>query len=232
MSDPPSTNEKPHYLGHRRRLRERLAKGGADALPDYELLELLLFLALPRGDVKPLAKRLMERFKSLAATLAAEPQELAEVEGVGEATIHALKLVQAAGIRLGREEVMARPVIGNWRQLLAYCRAAMAHSKVEQFRLLFLDRKNALIADEVQQRGTVDHTPVYPPEVVKRALELNASALIMVHNHPSGDPTPSKADIEMTREVREAAERLGITLHDHVIISTSGHNSFKSLGLL
>jgi len=232
MSDPPSKPEKPHYLGHRRRLRERLKRGGADALPDYELLELLLFLAIPRGDVKPLAKRLLERFGSLSATLGADAQELAQVEGVGEATVHALKLVQAAGIRLGREEVMGRPVIGNWRQLIAYCRASMAHGKVEQFRLLFLDRKNALIADEVQQRGTVDHTPVYPREVVKRALELNASALIMVHNHPSGDPTPSKADIEMTREVREAAERLGITLHDHVIISKSGHNSFKSLGLL
>lgn len=232
MSDPQSKPEKPHYLGHRQRLRERLHKGGADALPDYELLELLLFLAIPRGDVKPLAKRLLDRFGSLAATLGADAKELAEIDGVGEATIHALKLVQAAGIRLGREEVMSRPVIGNWRQLLSYCRASMAHSKIEQFRLLFLDRKNALIADEVQQRGTVDHTPVYPREVVKRALELNASALIMVHNHPSGDPTPSKADIEMTREVREAAERLGITLHDHVIISRSGHNSFKSLGLL
>jgi DNA repair protein RadC len=221
-----------HYLGHRRRLRDRFELAGADALPDYELLELLLFLGFPRGDMKPLAKALLARFGSLAGVLGAEPKELAEVKGIGENTIHMLKLVQAAGIRLGREEVMTRSVVSNWRQLLAYCRASMAHEKVEQFRVLFLDRKNAVIADEKQQRGTVDHTPVYPREVVKRALELNASAIIMVHNHPSGDPTPSKADIEMTREVREAAEKLGITLHDHVVISRSGHNSFKSMGLL
>jgi DNA repair protein RadC len=232
MSETPEDGAKPHYHGHRQRLRERFEKGGADALPDYELLELLLFQALPRGDVKPLAKRLLERFKSLSATLGADPRELAEVAGVGPATIHLLKLVQAAGIRLGREEILKREVIGNWRQLLAYCRASMTHNKTEQFRLLFLDRKNAVIADEAQQRGTVDHTPVYPREVVKRALELGASAIIMVHNHPSGDPTPSRADIEMTREVRQALEVVGITLHDHVVISRSGHSSFKSLGLL
>jgi len=232
MKETPSKPETPHYLGHRQRLRERFGLAGADALPDYELLELLLYLAIPRGDVKPLAKKLLDRFGGLSGVLGAEAKELAELKGVGEATIHMLKLVQAAGIRLGREEVMARPVIGNWRQLLAYCRAAMAHHKVEQFRILFLDRKNGVIADEVQQRGTVDHTPVYPREVVKRALELSASSILMVHNHPSGDPTPSRADIEMTREVREAAEKLGIALHDHVIISKSGHNSFKAMGLL
>jgi DNA repair protein RadC len=225
-------DEKPHYLGHRQRLRDRLQLAGPDGLPDYELLELLLFLGIPRGDVKPLAKRLLERFGSLSATLGAEPKELAEIKGIGDSTIHMFKLIQAAGVRMGREEVMTRSVVSNWRQLIAYCRASMAHEKVEQFRVLFLDRKNAIIADEKQQRGTVDHTPVYPREVVKRALELSASAIIMVHNHPSGDPTPSKADIEMTREVREAAEKLGITLHDHVIISKSGHNSFKSMGLL
>ncbi len=233
MKETPSKPEPPHYLGHRRRLRERFQLAGADALPDYELLELLLYLAMPRGDVKPLAKALLAHFdNSLTSVLGADPKELAEVAGVGEATIHMLKLVQAAGVRLGREEVMARPVIGNWRQLLAYCRAAMAHHKVEQFRVLYLDRKNGVIKDEVHQTGTVDHTPVYPREVVKRALELSASSILMVHNHPSGDPTPSRADIEMTREVREAAEKLGITLHDHVVISKSGHNSFKAMGLL
>ncbi len=224
--------EKPHYLGHRQRLRERFEKAGAEALADYELLELLLFLAIPRGDVKPLAKQLLKRFGSLSATLGAAPKELTGVPGVGPATVRLFKLVEAAGIRLGREEVLERPVIGNWRQVLTYCRASMANSKVEQFRLLFLDRKNKVIADELQQRGTVDHTPVYPREVVKRALELSASAIIMVHNHPSGDPTPSRADIDMTREVREAAEKLGISLHDHVIVAKSGHASFKALGLI
>ena len=233
MPETTSKPETPHYLGHRQRLRERFERAGADSLPDYELLELLLYLAIPRGDVKPLAKQLLERFGgSFAAVLGADAAELVKVKGVGLSTAHMLKLVAAAGVRLGREEVMARSVISNWRQLLAYCRAAMAQSKVEQFRILFLDRKNAVIADEVQQRGTVDHTPVYPREVVKRALELNASSILMVHNHPSGDPTPSRADIEMTREVREAAEKLGISLHDHVIISKSGHNSFKAMGLL
>lgn len=226
------SGEKPHYLGHRKRLRERFIKAGGEALPDYELLELLLALAKPRSDVKPLAKKLLKRFGGFAAVISAEPRELTEVEGVAEATAVALKTVQAAALRLAREEVMARPVIGSWERLLAYCRMAMAHSKTEQFRLLFLDRKNALIADELQQRGTVDHTPVYTREVVKRALDLGASAIIMVHNHPSGDPTPSKADIQMTREVREAAEKLGIVLHDHVIIGRGEHASFKALGLL
>jgi len=226
------SSEKPHYLGHRKRLRERFIKAGGEALPDYELLELLLALAKPRSDVKPLAKKLLKRFGGFAAVISAEPRELTEVEGVAEATAVALKTVQAAALRLAREEVMARPVIGSWERLLAYCRMAMAHSKTEQFRLLFLDRKNALIADELQQRGTVDHTPVYTREVVKRALDLGASAIIMVHNHPSGDPTPSKADILMTREVRDAAEKLGIVLHDHVIIGRGEHASFKALGLL
>jgi len=184
MPETTSKPETPHYLGHRQRLRERFERAGADSLPDYELLELLLYLAIPRGDVKPLAKQLLERFgNSFAAVLGADAAELVKVKGVGLSTAHMLKLVAAAGVRLGREEVMARSVISNWRQLLAYCRAAMAQSKVEQFRILFLDRKNGVIADEVQQRGTVDHTPVYPREVVKRALELNASSILMVHNH-------------------------------------------------
>ncbi len=222
----------PHYTGHRQRLRERLLKGGADALPDYELLELVLFAALPRRDVKPLAKALLQRFGGFAEVMTAEAALLSEVEGVGSSVIAALKTVQAAALRLARDEVMERPVIGSWDKLMAYCRSSMAHEKTEQFRVLFLNHRNELIADEVQQRGTIDHTPVYPREVVKRALELGASALIMVHNHPSGDPAPSTADIAMTREVQEAGEKLGIRLHDHVIVGRGGHNSFRTLGLI
>lgn len=224
--------EKPHYAGHRQRLRRRLMAAGPDALADYELLEMVLFAALPRRDVKPLAKALIARFGSFAAAVSAPPALLAEVQGVGESVIATLKVVQAAALRLARDEVMERPVIGSWQKLLAYCRASMAHEPTEHFRVLFLNRRNELIADEVQQKGTVDHTPVYPREVVKRALELGATALIMVHNHPSGDPTPSAADIEMTREIKEAGERLGIALHDHVIIGRRGHTSFRTLGLI
>ncbi|WP_316979771.1 RadC family protein [Shumkonia mesophila] len=224
--------ETPHHVGHRGRLRQRLMAAGPDAMPDYELLELVLFSAQPRRDMKPLAKTLLARFGSFAGVIAAPPALLAEVEGVGDGVIATFKVVQAAALRLARDEVMARPVIGSWTKLLAYCRASMAHEANEHFRVLFLNRRNELIADEVQQRGTVDHTPVYPREVVKRALELGATAVIMVHNHPSGDPTPSAADIAMTREVKEAGEKLGIQLHDHVIIGRRGHNSFKTLGLL
>ena len=223
---------KPHYHGHRQRLRERFLKAGGEALPDYELLELVLFPAQPRRDVKPLAKRLLDRFGSFADVISAEPERLAEVPDVGEPVIAALKTVQAAALRLAKEQVLHRPVLSSWQALLDYCRASMGYRKSEQFRILFLDRKNVLIADEVQQQGTVDHTPVYPREVVKRALELGASALIMVHNHPSGDPTPSKADIEMTREVMEAGKRLGITVHDHIVVSKGRHASFRSMGLL
>jgi len=205
---------------------------GPDALPDYELLEMVLFAALPRQDVKPLAKALIARFGSFAGAISAPPARLAEVKGVGEGVIATLKVVQAAALRLARDEVMERPVIGSWQKLLAYCRASMAHEPNEHFRVLFLNRRNELVADEVQQKGTVDHTPVYPREVVKRALELGATALIMVHNHPSGDPTPSAADIEMTREIKEAGEKLGIALHDHVIVGRRGHTSFKTLGLI
>jgi len=224
--------DKPHYLGHRQRLRERFLSGGAAALADYELIELLLFPAKPRGDVKPLAKSLIARFGSFAGVINAEIPALLAIAGLGEASVVALKAVRA-GIELSlREEVIDRPVFASWKQLLDYCRATMGFEKVEQFRLLFLDRKNVLIAEEVQQTGTVDHTPVYPREVVKRALELNASAIIMVHNHPSGDPTPSNADIEMTREVAKAAAALGLQLHDHLIISRAKHVSLKSLGLI
>ena len=222
----------PDHSGHRKRLRERFLKGGADALPDYEMLELLLFGAQPRRDTKPLAKGLLKRFGSFSEVISAEPRALREVDGVGDSIVIALKTVQAAALRLAREEVLEKPVLGNWNKLLAYCRASMAFAKNERFRVLFLNRQNVLIADEVQQEGTVDHTPVYPREVVKRALELGATALIMVHNHPSGDPTPSKSDIEMTREVMEAGARLGITLHDHLIMSKAGHASFKEMGLL
>ena len=223
---------KPHFHGHRQRLRQRLLEGGTEALPDYELLEFLLFTAQPRQDMKPLAKALLERFRGIAGVLSAEPESLLQIPGMGEASVAALKAVREAGQRLLRADVANRPVLSSWTQLLAYCQAAAGHAEVEEFRLLFLDRKNALIADERQQRGTVDHTPVYPREVVKRALELGASALIMVHNHPSGDPTPSRADIEMTREVQKAAAVLGVTLHDHVILARGRHTSLKSLGLI
>ena len=204
---------------------------GADALADYELLELLLFPAILRKDTKPLAKALIGRFGSFAGVINAAPAALADVEGVSDAVMVMLKSVQAAVHRVLREEAHDRPVLTNWQRVLDYCRALMAHEPIEQFRLLFLDRKNRLIADELQQKGTVDHTPVYPREVVKRALELGASAIIMVHNHPSGDPTPSRADIEMTREVAKALTTIGISLHDHVIVGHNEHASLKALGL-
>ncbi len=189
-----ATPDKPHYAGHRRRLRARFLKAGPEALADYELLELLLFFAQPRADVKPLAKALLQRFGGFAEVVSVEPERLAEVAGIGEAAIAALKIAQATALRLLRGEVIERPILGSWEKVVAYCRAAMAYGSTERFRILFLNRKNVLIADEVQQKGTVDHTPIYPREVVKRALELGASAIVMVHNHPSGDPTPSQGD--------------------------------------
>jgi DNA repair protein RadC len=218
--------------GHRERLRARFLKGGADALPDYELLELTLFAAISRRDTKPLAKALLARFGSFAEVIAAPRARLMEVKGVGEAVANHLKIVEAAAQRLTKTKVMGRAALSSWSALLDYCTAAMARSQTEEFRVLFLDRKNMLVADEVLNRGTVDHAPVYPREIVKRALELNASALILVHNHPSGDPAPSKADIAMTREVAAAAKALGIAIHDHLVIGRGGHASFKSLGLL
>ena len=205
---------------------------GADAVQDYELLELVLFRAIPRRDVKPLAKDLLAQFGGFAEIIAASPERLMEVDGVGERIVQELKIVQAAALKVTQERVLNRPVLSSWNDLLAYCRAAMADEKIEQFRILFLDRKNILIADEIQQRGTVDHTPVYPREVVKRALELGASAIILVHNHPSGDPTPSRADISMTREIVTAASALKIAVHDHLVIGHRKHVSFKSMGLL
>ncbi len=218
--------------GYRARLRQKLLRSGADALHDYELIEMVLYAAHPRGDTKPLAKRLLKKFGSFNNAITAEPARLKEVDGMGEAAVAALKLTEAAAVRLAQGEVMGGNVIASWSALLDYCHAAMARQRTEQFRILFLDRKNRLIADELQGRGTIDHTPVYPREVVKRALDLDASALIMVHNHPSGDPTPSKADIEMTREVGQAVNAVGISLHDHIVVSRTGHASFKSLGLL
>ena len=225
-------DDKPHYHEHRQRLRKRFLEGGPDALPDYELMELVLFSAIPRRDVKPLAKELIKRFGSFADAISASPDRLMEVDGIKETSATTLKIIQAAAQRLARGQVLDKPVLGSWHALLDYCQTAMAYDKTEQFRVLYLDRKNNLIADEVQQKGTVDHTPVYPREVVKRALELQASAMIMVHNHPSGDPTPSRADIEMTQEVRDAAEKLGVTLHDHLVIGRGNHASFRSLGLI
>lgn len=218
--------------GHRERLRERFLKGGADAMPDYELLELTLFAALPRRDTKPLAKALLLRFGSFADVIAAPRARLLEVKGVGESVANHLKIVEAAAHRLAKTSVIGRPALSSWAALLDYCTTAMARRESEEFRILFLDRKNVLIADEVQNRGTVDHTPVYPREIIKRALELSASAIILVHNHPSGDPTPSKADILMTREIVSAAKALGLAVHDHLVIGRSGHASFKALGLL
>ncbi|WP_150287634.1 RadC family protein [Rhabdaerophilum calidifontis] len=221
----------PHYLGHRQRLRERFA-ASPETLPDYELLELVLFGAITRGDVKPIAKALIARFGSFAEVVSAPPELLGETKGVGPAVIHALKLVEAAARRVALGAVRNRQVLGSWSSVLDYCRTAMAFAEREEFRLLFLDKKNGLIGDEVMQRGTVDHTPVYPREVLRRALQLNASALILVHNHPSGDPAPSRADIEMTREIVSLAEPMGIVVHDHLIIGRKGHASFRALGLL
>ncbi len=228
---PENLNTNPN-AGHRERLRARFFAGGASAMPDYELLELALFAALPRRDTKPLAKALIARFGSFAEVIAAPRERLVEVPGVGESVAMHLKIVEAAAQRLARGKVIGRPALSSWTALLDYCTAAMARARNEEFRVLFLDRKNILIADEVQAKGTVDHTPVYPREIVKRALEHGASAIILVHNHPSGDPTPSHADIEMTREIAAAAKALHIAVHDHLVIGRAGHVSFKSLGLL
>jgi len=225
------TDDKPHYVGHRQRLRTRFLKDAGQSMPDYELVELLLALAIPRRDVKPLAKELLEEFGSLPRLIAASVEELGAF-GLGEAAITALKLVDAAMVRTLKQEVAAAHVISSWDRLIDYLKASMGREKVEQVRILFLDSKLRLIADELQQRGTVNHTPLYPREVVKRALELNASSLILVHNHPSGDTTPSREDIDMTREVRDALGKIGIALHDHVIVGRGGTSSFKSLGLL
>jgi DNA repair protein RadC len=222
---------RPHYYGHRQRLRERMMAAGADTLPDYEVLEMLLFGAYQRGDVKPLAKDVLSKLGSLAAVMSAEPDALSAA-GLNLAGISAIKVAREAALRLMRAELQDGPVVNSWDKLIDYCAAHVAHNTVEEFHILFLDRKNVLIRHERQQRGTVDHTPVYTREVVKRALELGASALILVHNHPSGDPTPSKADIVVTQDIKTAAAPLGVVLHDHVIIGRNRHVSLKDLGLI
>lgn len=229
----PDAGRLPSYLrDHRARLRARFREGGAEAMPDYELLELVLFRAIPRRDVKPLARQLLEQFGDFNRVISAPPARLAQIDGVGEAVVTELKVIAAAAQRLARSRVMHRSVLSSWDALLDYCHTAMAHGEVEQFRVLYLDRKNVLIADEAQGRGTVDHVPVYPREVIRRALELSASALILVHNHPSGDPTPSGPDVEMTERIQQAAEVMGIVLHDHLIIGKSCELSFRAEGYL
>jgi DNA repair protein RadC len=222
----------PHYLGHRERLRERFLEAGPEAVTEYELLELVLFRAIPRRDVKPLAKALIAKFGSFGEVVSASRQRLREIDGLGEAAIAEIKIVQAAAGRLARGQAKKRTVLSSWSAVLDYCRTTMAFGDKEQFRIIFLDKRNQIIADEVQQTGTVDHTPVYPREVVKRGLELSATALILVHNHPSGDPTPSRADIQMTQQIVEIAKPLGISVHDHIIVGKEGHASLKGLKLI
>lgn len=228
----PGFAEAPHFHGHRERLRQRFRSAGAGALSDYELLELVLFRALPRRDVKPLAKTLIGKFGSFAEAVHASEARLREVPGLGEAAITEIKLIAASASRIARGQLKQRTVLSSWAQVIEYCRAAMAFADKEQFRILFLDKKNQLIADEVQQVGTVDHTPVYPREVLKRALELSATAIVLVHNHPSGDPTPSQADIQMTKAIIDIAGPLGISVHDHIIVGRNGHASMKGLRLI
>ncbi|WP_343559927.1 RadC family protein [Kiloniella sp. b19] len=222
----------PHQHGHRERLRKRLVEGGASSLPDYELLELLLFGANPRGDVKPLAKELIARFGTLAGVFAAPDEQLLRTSGLGLSALAILRAVPEAAIRMARQDILEAPVINSWDRLEDYCRMQMGRLQIEQFRLLFLDRKNRLIADEIQQTGTVDHTPVYVREVIKRSLELGATAIILVHNHPSGDPEPSRADIDITRAIQTACSSVGITVHDHLIVTRGKHLSFRNHGLL
>ncbi len=232
-AQPLPTGRLPSYIkDHRKRLRERFMSGGSGAMPDYELLELVLFRSIPRQDVKPLARLLMDAFGDFNRVLTAPEERLRQIKGVGETVITDLKILEACAHRMARARVMQRHVISGWEALLDYCHTTMAHREIEQFRVFYLDRKNVMIADEEQAKGTVDHVPVYPREVAKRALELNASALILVHNHPSGDPTPSQSDIDMTNRIQDACTALGLTLHDHLIIGKSTELSFRSEGYL
>ena len=234
-STPPGSDQErgeDHRSGHRQRLRNRFLRAGREALQDYELLELILFRSIPQRDVKPLAKNLIAHFGSLAEVIGASYQRLTQVHGLGEQTALDIKIIEMAGQELAIGAIPKREILSSWSAVLDYCRASMAFAEIELFRILFQDKRNGLIADEIQQSGTVDHTPVYPREVVRRALELNASALILVHNHPSGDPNPSQADIKMTREIADIAKPLGVMLHDHIIIGRNGHSSLKGLGLV
>jgi DNA repair protein RadC len=230
--DDASVKPPPHFLGHRERLKDRFREGGADAVPDYELLEMVLYRAIRRGDTKPIAKQLLARFGTFAEVISADLERLMEVKGVGEAVATELKIVHAAAMRLMKGQVINRPALSSWNAIIEYIRAAMVFDDIERFRVLFLDKKNQLIADEVHQEGTVDHTPAYPREVVKRTLELGASAIVLVHNHPSGDPTPSMADIEMTKKIVDAGARLGVTVHDHIIVGRKGHVSLRQIGVI
>ncbi|HKJ61474.1 MAG TPA: DNA repair protein RadC [Hyphomicrobiales bacterium] len=222
----------PHYFGHRDRLRQRFRKNGHEGLPDYEMMELILFRAIPRRDTKPLAKAILDKFGSFAEAITASEERLSEISGLGQSAIMEMRIVRAAALRLMQGEVMKRPILSSWDKVIQYCKAAMAYEMREQFRILFLDKRNRLVADEVQGNGTVDHTPVYVREVPKRALELSACAIVLVHNHPSGDPTPSRADIEMTKEIISAAQKLDIAVHDHLIVGRDGHISLRSAGLV
>jgi DNA repair protein RadC len=232
MSGSAGDSEPAHYLGHRERLRTRLREAGAEAIADYELLELVLFRAIPRRDVKPLAKALIARFGSFAEAIAARPERLAEIEGMSAASITEFKILEAGAKRFAKGAAKKRLPMGSWSEVVDYCRTAMAFAEREEFRILFLDKRNGLIADEVQGAGTVDHTPVYPREVVRRALELAATAVILVHNHPSGDPTPSEADVKMTLDIIAIATPLGIAVHDHLIVGRHGHASLRGLRLI
>jgi DNA repair protein RadC len=232
MSSEGADVDAPHYLGHRERLRERLREAGDEAVADYELLELVLFRAIPRRDVKPLAKALIGRFGSFAEAIAARPERLAEIDGMSAAAIIEFRIIAAAAKRFAKGTAKKRLPIGSWSELIDYCRTAMAFADREEFRILFLDKRNGLIADEAQGVGTVDHTPVYPREVVRRALELAASAIVLVHNHPSGDPSPSSADVKMTLDIIAMAAPLGVTVHDHLIVGRHGHASLKGLKLI
>lgn len=232
MSTAPKSAETPHYQGHRQRLRERFLTGGSDALQDYELLELLLFMAIPRRDIKPLAKTLLKAFGSLPALMAAPSEELTKIDGISENTATALKAVNAIASRMLKQDIMNKPILNSWPRLMDYCYATMAHETREHFRILFMNKKNELIGDEVQGIGTVDHTPAYPREIMKRALELGATAMILTHNHPSGDAKPSEADVDLTRQIIRAAEPFNITVHDHIIVSRGGYTSLKNQGLM
>lgn len=232
MSSNAALKEKPHYHGHRDRLRGRFLEGGANALQDYELLELVLFMAIPRKDVKPLAKTLLDRFGGLPELMNAEISELIKIDGISENTAIGIKAITETAHRAMKQDIMQKPVLNSWTRLMDYCHATMAHETKEHFRILFLNKKNEMIADEIQSSGTVDHTPAYPREIMKRALELGATALILVHNHPSGDPKPSQADIDMTHEIIRSALPFKIVIHDHIIISRNDYASFKNLGLI
>ncbi len=228
----PLPAEEPHYHGHRQRLKEKFLACNGEGMAEYELLELLLFTALPRSDVKPLAKKLLAEFGNFAGVLRADIKELQRVKGAGQAVQFSAKIVQAAALKLLEQDIMAKPIVRNWQNVVDYCRARMGFEDVEQFRILFLDSKNSIIADELQQVGTINHTSIYPREVLKRSLALSATSVIMLHNHPSGDPTPSQADVDVTRQVEKALETVQIRLHDHLIVTRSDHVSLKALGLL